>query len=139
MEREDQLIKELIKEGFLKSAPEDFTENVMMAVAKTEEDKNSVFDLSGLTFSVLIFAAVGFSASVIYYFNPSFIHGILGFFIDSLKQVYFSFTNLFGSQLRWDFGFELNGMIVGVILTIAALLVFDNFLGRRKRYFNVFV
>jgi len=139
MEREDQLIKELIKEGFLKSAPEDFTENVMMAVAKTEENKKSVFDLSGLTFSVLVFAAIGLSAGVIYYFNPAFIWGTFGFFIDFFKQVYFSFTKLFDGQISWGFGFELNGMILGVILIMAALLVFDNFLSRRKRYFNVFV
>jgi len=139
MEREDQLIKELIKEGFLKSVPEDFTKNVMMAVAKTEENKKSVFDLSGLTFSVLVFAAIGLSAGVIYYFNPAFIRSTFGFFIDFFKQVYFSFTRLFDGQISWGVSFELNGMILGVILIMAALLVFDNFISRRKRYFNVFV
>jgi len=139
MEKEDQLIKELIKEGFLKSAPEDFTKNVMIAVAKTEENKKSVFDLSGLTFSVLVFAAIGLSAGVIYYFNPAFIRSTFGFFIDFFKQVYFSFTRLFDGQISWGVSFELNGMILGVILIMAALLVFDNFISRRKRYFNVFV
>ena len=139
MEKEDQIIKELVKEGFLKKAPEDFTENVMMVVAKTEENKKQAFDPSILSYISIVGATIGLSAGVIYYINPTFIRETFGFFIDFLKQVYFSFTNLFDGQINWSVGFELNTIVVGVILIMAALIAFDSFLVRSSKYFNVFV
>ncbi len=94
MEREDQIIKELIQEGFFKSAPDDFTENVMLAVSKNSETQKSISDSSVLTYALVIIASIGLSAGTIYFVKPTFLKNVFSFFGSLIKQIVYSFTNI---------------------------------------------
>lgn len=139
MEKEDQLIKELIQEGLLKYAPDDFTDNVMMAVSKSSQSENSISDFSIMTYALLILASVGLSAGAIYIFTPSFFKKVTHFFGELIRQIYFSFSNVFDGPVKWSLGIELNSMIIGVVFIMAMLLVADSFLGKRRKHMNLFV
>lgn len=132
MEKEDQIIKELIKEGFLTSAPDDFTEKVMMAVANTQEVKKPLFDFSVLSYTSVIIATITLSLGIVYYISPSFIASTFGFIPGFFNKLYFTFIQLFKGSVHLNTGFEINGVIVGVVLIIITLLTFDGLLGRRK-------
>lgn len=139
MEREDQIIKELIQEGILKSAPDDFTENVMQAVAKTNEAKKPAFDFSYLSSIIVLLFAVGIAIGTVYFFKPSFLQNIFAFFGSLLSHIYSSIASIFNSSIKLNLDIEMNSMIIGVIFIMAALLLFDRFLGRSKRHLNLFV
>jgi hypothetical protein len=139
MEKEDQIIKELIKEGFLKSAPDDFTENVMQAVAKTNESKSVVRDFPNMVYALVIIISMITTVGIIAYYKPSFFQKTLSFFGNFKIEVFSSFSGLYSDSLNWGSGFQLNSMILGVILIMAALLAFDKLLGRKRKVMNVFV
>jgi hypothetical protein len=139
MEKEDQIIKELIKEGFLKSAPDDFTENVMQAVAKTNESKSVVRDFPNMVYALVIIISMITTVGIIAYYKPSFFQKTLSFFGNFNIEVFSSFSGLYSDSLNWGSGFQLNSMILGVILIMAALLAFDKLLGRKRKVMNVFV
>jgi hypothetical protein len=139
MEKEDQIIKELIKEGFLKSAPDDFTENVMQAVAKTNESKSVVRDFPNMVYVLVIIISMITTVGIIAYYKPSFFQKTLSFFGNFKIEVFSSFSGLYSDSLNWGSGFQLNSMILGVILIMAALLAFDKLLGRKRKVMNVFV
>lgn len=138
MEKEDQIIKELIKEKFLKSAPDDFTENVMRAVIKTKEPK-PVDDFPNVVYAIVIFISIFTAIGIITYYKPSFFKNILAYFWRFVMEVTSSFSGLFSESLNWGSGFQLNNMILEVILIMAALLAFDKLLGRKRKILNVFV
>ena len=77
MEKEDQLIKELIREGFLKSAPDDFTDNIMQAVANTAEAKK---DSSIIIYVLVMVGSILASAGIMAYYKPSIFQNTLAFF-----------------------------------------------------------
>lgn len=139
MEKEDQLIKELIQEGLLKSAPDDFTDNVMMAVSKSSQSEKSISDFSIMTYALLILGSISLSAGAIYFFTPSFFKKITNFFGELTRQIFFSFSNVFNGTVKWNLGIELNSMIIGVVFIMVMLLVADSFLGKRRKHMNLFV
>lgn len=139
MEKEDQLIKELIQEGLLKSAPDDFTDNVMMAVSKSSQSEKSISDFSIMTYALLILGSISLSAGAIYFFTPSFLKKITNFFGELTRQIFFSFSNVFNGTVKWNLGIELNSMIIGVVFIMVMLLVADSFLGKRRKHMNLFV
>ena len=139
MEKEDQLIKELISEGFLKSAPDDFTENVMHAVAEVVESKKSTNDLTNMAYILVIVGSFLAFAGIMAYYKPSIFQNTLAFIGNFLSQVYLSFSGLFSGSFNWGSGIEINSLILGTILIMAALLVFDNLLSRKRKVMNVFV
>ena len=136
MEKEDQLIKELIREGFLKSAPDDFTDNIMQAVVKTTETKK---DSSIIIYVLVMVGSIFASAGIMAYYKPSIFQNTLAFFGNFLSQVYLSFSGLFSGSFNWGSGIEINSLILGTILIMAVLLVFDNLLSRKRKVMNVFV
>lgn len=138
MEKEDQIIKELIKEGFLKSAPDDFTENVMQAVVKTNESKKAINDFPVLVYALVIIIPILTLPGIIAFYKPSFFQNTFAFFGNFIMQVYYSFSGIFSGSL-WGSGLQLNSMVLGVVLIMAALLVFDNLLNRKRKVMNVFV
>ena len=100
MEREDQLIKELIREGFLKSAPDDFTENVMHAVAEVVEPKKSTNDLTNMAYILVIVGSFLAFAGIMAYYKPSIFQNTLAFIGNFLSQVYLSFSGLFSGSFN---------------------------------------
>lgn len=138
MEREDQLIKELIQEGLLKPAPDDFTDNVMLAVSKTSQTEKSISDFSVIIYALVIAASIGLSVGVIYIFKPSFFQNVFAFFGSFIQHIYYSFSSIFDGPIKYGSGIELNNMVVGVAFIIATLLIFDSFLGKRRSYMNLF-
>ena len=123
----------------LKSAPDDFTDNVMQAVAKTSDSKSRVADFSFITYSAIILISVGASLGGIYYVNPGFFQEMFVFLSGFPLQIYQSFSTVFDGSLLWGPGFKINSIVLGVILIMAGLLAFDSFLGKRKKTMNLFV
>jgi hypothetical protein len=139
MEKEDQLIKDLIQEGFLKSAPDDFTENVMKSVAGTETQKESVFGDNAFSYGAIVFAAMALAGGIIYFVDPSFYSTNFGVFNDFLKQVLLSFSGIFKASTVLNIDSNSTLLILGVIVIMAMLLLFERLLNRNRRLTNLFV
>jgi len=133
MEKEDQLIKDLIKEGFLKSAPEDFTENVMNVVAKTKESKNSIFGESVFTYAAIVLLAIASAGIIIYFVDSSFYTINFGFFTEYLKQATQSFSGLFTGSNTVKIIPDTSFLIIGIIAIMVILLLFDKLLNHNRR------
>lgn len=139
MEKDDLQIKELIKEGFLKGAPKDFTDNVMQAVVKAQSNKQSAFDFSNVSFAAIILLTITLSVAVFYYFDKSFFQNTFGFIPRLIKQFIYSLTGIFEGSFNWGINFGTNGFIVGLVLIMASLLLFDFMINRKRKYMNLFV
>jgi len=139
MEKEDQLIKELIREGLLKSAPEDFTEKVMHAVATTEIRKKSIFGDNVFSYAAITLTAIVLAGSIIYFVDPAFYSSGTGSFMNLLKQVTFSFSYLLSGSIKLNVFTGSSILIEGIIAIIVVLLIFDRLLGRYRRVTGLFV
>lgn len=139
MEKEDRLIKDLIKEGFLKSAPDNFTENVMNAVAKTEIREKSIFGDNGFSYAAITVMAISLAGSIIYFVDPSFYSFSLATFTGFLKQIIISFTSTFSGYLKLNIVSDSSFLVGGIIAIILLLLLFDRLLSKNRKVIGLFV
>ncbi len=135
MEKEDKLIKELLKEGFLKPAPDGFTDTVMQSVISLEKQKPASF----IFYLSAIFAAIVAGLGVIYYTNPELPMKYLEYFVDFLYSLAMPFMNLFSGISLTTFNVQGSGLFLGILMIITLLLGFDRFLSARNRAINMFV
>lgn len=139
MEKDDKLIRELLKEGLLTKAPDQFTDNVMMAVAKAELDKKQVVDYSYLAYPSSILGAFAVSIGILYFTDKQLLidyyNYFLGFVSGTLSFIAGVFTN-FNDAFSALPG---SGLIAGIGLIMLALLAFDRFLFKGRGYVNIFV
>jgi hypothetical protein len=135
MEKEDKLIRELLKEGFLKPAPDGFTDSVMQSVAIAEKQK----ELSLPALIGYILGSVLLGLGLIYLISPGTLVAYAEVFLGFLKDLFGPFAGLFeGVSIRSDYlkGSEL---FLGILLIIGVLLGFDRFLSSRKSVSGLFV
>lgn len=137
MEKEDQLIKDLLKEGFLTKAPDNFTDRVMHAVAEKEEATVREYPV-WLYFS-FIAATLATLAGILFFTNKAFLvkylsyfTGVLGGMLPFLSSILSDFTSL-------NFSLPYNGLLLGIGAIILLLLAFDKFLFSKKRFIGIFI
>ncbi|NOX84988.1 MAG: hypothetical protein GXO86_03330 [Chlorobi bacterium] len=136
MEKNDKLIKDLLKEGFLSEAPAGFTDKVMNAVAETEKGKVRV--PAFLSYFLLITGSVVVAIGSIYFTNKELLfqyyEGIRtffnGVFVSSFHVVSNSFSFVNGAQATF---------FAGIILIIVLLLLLDKLAFKGRREMNLFI
>jgi hypothetical protein len=139
MEKEDQLIKELIKEGFLKSAPDDFTDNVMNAVAKTEIREKSVYSDSTFLYVAIATFALILAGCIIFFTDFSFYSTSFAFFRNLLSQLLLSFSGVFSGSVKLNAYPDSPFLVGGIIAIIVMLLLFDMLLNKHRKVIGLFV
>jgi hypothetical protein len=133
MEKEDKLIKELLQEGFLKTAPEGFTDSVMQRVTVAEQPK----DLPFYAYLGIIFGATGIGLGLIYFTSPEFFEQYTAYFMDFLYRLALPFKGLFSGVSVPDLG--VNSTFLGILGAIALLLGFDALISKKFRVTNIFL
>jgi hypothetical protein len=135
MKQDDKLIRELLKQGFLKEAPEGFTASVMQNVSAIEHQKEA----SVYIYLIAIFAAIVAGLGVIYLINPELLMNYVDYFINFLYSLMLPFKNVFSSISVSSFTGQGSGLFLGILMIIALLLGFERFFLARKRAVNIFV
>ena len=129
MEKDDQLIRELLKEGFYTKAPDGFTEYVMKGIAK---ESKPVRDISPLAYAGMLFSAFASFGVILYLLNYAFVESTARYFMHIATGLFAPLVNLLNGFQSMDFSFSFNGMFVGILAVIAVLLALDRFYTDRK-------
>ena len=139
MEKDEKLLKDLLKEGFLTKAPENFTDRVMMAVAKTETEHETITKYSPLVYTAIIMGSILAMFGILFYTNKSIFEKYQNYFLDFIVATISPFSGVFDKFANFNFQLPYNGLLMGVTIIIIALLAFDRFVLNRKQYLNLFV
>ena len=139
MEKDEKLIRELLEKGMLKKAPDNFTDKVMMAVATSETQHKPVFDLSFLSYALIVIGALVVSIGVLYFTSKELLIKYYSYFFDFLSATTAFTASLFSNFNTSFSSLPGSGLIAGVVLIMTALLLFDRFLFTGRRYVNVFI
>jgi len=138
MEREDQLIKDLLNEGFLTKAPENFTDRVMQAVAESAAESAAGREYPVSVYFAIIVGTLAALSGILYFTNEAFLvkysgyfTGVLGGMLPFLSSILSDFTSL-------NFSLPYNGLLLGIGAIVLLLLAFDMILFRRKRFIGIF-
>jgi len=137
MNTEDKKILELLRKNQVVKAPEDFTHNVMSSIIELEDSQKPVIQINALSATILIFIAVLSSLAVFYYFDNTI--------FDNIFSPLTFLSNVFSSQYSWfnEYLFQIGGIlkqnifVVGLIVSLIALLSFDSLILRRKLNINM--
>jgi VIT1/CCC1 family predicted Fe2+/Mn2+ transporter len=135
MEREDKLIRELLKEGLLKTAPDGFTDSVMDKVSAVEQPK----EMPLYVYLSMIFGAVAIGLGIIYFTSPGFLGWYASYFVDFMSGLLLPFKGLFSEVSIPDYNLRGSSTFFGILVVIALLLGFDALITRRWRVMNMFV
>ena len=139
MDKDDQLIKDLLREGFLTKAPNDFTDRVMNAVAETESEDKPATEYPAAIYYAIIIGSIAAIVGTLYFTNKAFLAEYFTSFTGIFSDLVPSFS-LMGDQFSsLNFNLPYSGLIVGIVSIMVALLVFDKFVIGRSRYLNIFV
>ena len=139
MEKDEKLLKDLLKEGFLTNVPENFTDRVMMAVAETETEHETITKYSPLVYTAIILGSILAMFGILFYTNNSIFEKYQNYFLDFIVATISPFSGVFDKFSNFNFQLPYNGLLMGVTIIIIALLAFDRFVLGRKRYLNLFV
>ncbi len=131
MEKDDALIKELLKEGFFTKAPDNFTENVMMAVA--EEEQSAIKDISPIAYAGIFLGAFAILSGTLYVTNNSIFIKYTNYFVDLLLAMLSPFAGIFNGFKSMEFSLPYNGLLLGILMVIIVLLGIDRFFKTREK------
>jgi hypothetical protein len=135
MEKDDALIRDLLKEGFLQEAPEGFTNRVMHAIA---EEKEPVGDISPLAYAGIIAASITLLIGILYLLDPSILTQYSQYFSKLLFTVLTPFTGLFSGFAGMNFSLPFNGLLPGLLLVIVLLLLFDRYILKTGKVIHLY-
>ena len=138
MEKDDQMLKDLLKEGFLSKAPDNFTDRVMMNVAETEIEESSSKYLPMVYASIILGSVFAF-LGILFYTNSGIVERYQNYFLEFLSAMLSPFSGVLEKFTNLNFQLPFNGMLMGVAVIVIALLAFDRYVLGRKRYLNLFV
>jgi len=135
MNTEDKKILEILRKNQVVKAPDDFTHYVMNSITELEDSQKPVIQLNAVSAALLIFTAVLASLAVFYFFDNTIFENIF-------SPLTF-LSNIFSSQYFWfnEYLFQIVGIlkqnifVVGLIVSLIALLSFDSLILKRK--FNI--
>jgi hypothetical protein len=139
MEKDEKLLKDLLQEGFLTKAPDNFTDRVMLAVAETESQQETTSRYSALVYSAIIIGSILAIFGILFYTNKSIFEKYQNYFYDFIVAVISPFSGVLNKFANLNFQFPYNSLLMGVGLIIIGLLAFDRFVLNRKSYLNLFV
>lgn len=139
MDKEEQMIRDLLEKGFLTKAPENFTDKVMMAVATTDTQKSPVIDLSYFSYALIILGAFALSIGALFFTNKELLLKYYQYLIDFNLGGLALVTGLFTNFNNVFSALPGSGLIAGIVLIMIALLAFDKFVFSGRRYVNVFL
>ena len=137
MEKDDALIKELLKEGFYTKAPDNFTENVMIAVA--EEEQSAIKDISPLAYATIFLGAFSILSGILYVSNNLIFTKYSNYFLDLLLAMSSPFNGLFNGFKNMDFSLPFNGLFFGILTVIVLLLGIDRFFKTKRKSVSLFI
>ena len=139
MEKDDQLIREMLEKGLLKKAPDNFTDKVMMAVARTEVERKPLIDLTAISYLFIVLGAFIVSTGVLYFTNKELLVKYYSYLISSLGGIFAFFGGLFTNFNLSFSSIPGSGLIAGITLIMIALLAFDKYVFAGRKYANMFV
>ena len=139
MDKEERMIRELLEEGLLTKAPDNFTDKVMMAVATSEAQKSQVGDLSYFSYALIILGAFVASLIALYFTNKALLVKFYQYLVDFNFGSFSFVTGLFTNFNNMFSAIPGSGLIAGIVLIMLALLAFDKFVFAGRRYASVFV
>jgi hypothetical protein len=137
MNAEDKKILELLNENHAVKAPENFTTNVMDAIAEYEESKNPIIQLNSFIFMLTAFA-IASSIGIFYYFDNSIFTNITSYFTvisDIVLNQYAWFNNSFEVLIT---AISANNILIIIALGFVALLGFDRIFLKKRMSLNIF-
>lgn len=137
MEKDDALIKKLLKEGFYTKAPDNFTENVMMAV--TEEEQSAIKDISPIAYAGIFLGAFAILSGTLYVTNDSIFVKYANYFIDLLLAMLSPFIGIFNGFKSMEFSLPYNGLFFGILMVIIVLLSIDRFIKTKRKSVSLFI
>ena len=137
MNNEDKLIKELLKEGFYTKAPDNFTENVMMAIAR--EESSDIKETSPYIYGFILLMAFGVLSGILYVTNNSIFVKYSTYFVDLISGILAPFAGIFTGFRNMDFSLPYNGLFFGVFAIILVLLGIDYFLRGKRKSVGLFI
>ncbi len=139
MKNEDQLIKELLQEGFVEKAPEGFTQKVMQAVAVAETEKQSAFQWNKLVYPALIFGSISLVFALLVYESPSFYSRLYTSLSGYVLMLGSQLSSIFASVTRPEMPFQINWFVVEIAVAIVVLVAMEKFIFLKGRTMNLFV
>jgi hypothetical protein len=137
MNNEDKLIKELLKEGFYTKAPDNFTANVMEALA--DEEKSNIKEFSPYIYGLIFLVVFAVLSGVLYYTNNSIFVNYGNYFLELTSGILSPFVAIFTGFRNMDFFPAYNGLFFGVTAIIIVLLGIDYFLKSRRKSVGLFI
>lgn len=137
MEKDDALIKELLKEGFYTKAPDNFTDNVMKAVA--DEEKSAIKDISPIVYAGIFLGAFSILLGILYVSNNLIFVKYSNYFLDLLMALSVPFSGIFNGFKSMDFSMSFNGMFFGILTIVILLLGIDRFFKTKRKSVSLFI
>lgn len=139
MEKEDKIIKALLNDEFIEKAPDGFTGRVMHTIELAELQKDHSYKADWL-YLLIIAGSVFFALGIIAFIDSSYISRYFYVFLGYATDVFHQMTVIFDHpKLINTSVLSSSGLMMGTFLIMLALLVFDGFLLKKKRYLNLFV
>ncbi|MEJ2593741.1 MAG: hypothetical protein P8100_01100 [bacterium] len=138
MDKDDLLIRELLKEEHLQKAPEDFTARVMQAI-KSEQDIPRPHYAPVWIVSLWLLAT-GIVSVIIYFTNPGFLMNFITYFAAMAGELFSPFHMLANGFLQLeDVAFPFRGPFAGIVLAIGALLLAERLFKGKRSAAGIFV
>ncbi len=138
MDKDDVLIRELLKEEHMHKAPEDFTARVMQAIKSEQEISRSHYTPFWIVGSCLL--ATGIVSVIIYFTNPGFLLNLTTYFMAMAGELLSPFHTLVTGFLKLeDAAFSFRGPLAGIALAIGALILAEYLFKFKNRAAGIFV
>ena len=138
MEKEDRIIKALLHDEFIEKAPDGFTDKVMQSIEVAELQKEKTYRYDWL-YLLIIAGSVLFALGIVAFIDSSFISRNFHVFLGYTTEFFHQMTGIFDhTQLINTSVLSGSGLIIGTFLIMTALLLFDGFVGKKKRHLNLF-
>ena len=139
MEKEDKIIKALLNEELIETAPDGFTNRVMNTIELAELQKDQSYKADWL-YLLIIAGSFFFALGIIALIDSSYISRYFYVFVGYASNVFHQMTTIFDhTKLTNSSILSGSGLVLGTFLIMIALLVFDSFVLKKKRYLNLFV
>lgn len=139
MEKEDKMIKALLNDEFIETAPEGFTNKVMHTIETVELQKGQSYKADWLYLLISI-GSFFFALGIIAFIDSSYISRYFYVFLGYITDVFHQTTAIFDhTKLTNTSVLSGSGLVLGTFLIMLVLLVFDGLVSKKKKYLNLFI